>query len=435
MGRRLTLVALFGSALLYGDGLITPVISVLSALEGLEVATKAAKPAKVAKAAKAAKVEEEAADEDGGDEEEDAKKTRVQLTSVLEISISHARCATHLKHNLGDAAIEAEIKQLRANLKAAKTAEDADQITALKAEISKLSMPLVRLSNETPIATAVIWDGAVKELLRHGMNLALAGERKIVEVAHLHEGSPAELACFPMYDRCPIWTEYDPAVEDGLKKARALENKAAKDAREAKKEGKAPEAHAEEEAEEEGEGEGQHTKTTFYTYVENALKAIKKEPEYSTMRVSNRVREYISELIAQGITRLSGLARILVQSVMSVRTMNAGHIKAVVHMLLVDAGRSAEDVEGLVGPVDEKLQRYRDHVKLEKEKKAELVDEPTKAARVLAKQVVELVNTKKRHDVAVSRAHEAAKLAKSLTLKTVELEAVIAAAPVIEAAA
>lgn len=44
LGRKLVLVALFGSALLYGDGLITPVISVLSALEGLEVATTRAKP-------------------------------------------------------------------------------------------------------------------------------------------------------------------------------------------------------------------------------------------------------------------------------------------------------------------------------------------------------------------------------------------------------
>src|SRR5215203_3211200 len=38
---RMTLVALgvFGAALLYGDGMITPAISVLSAIEGLEVAT------------------------------------------------------------------------------------------------------------------------------------------------------------------------------------------------------------------------------------------------------------------------------------------------------------------------------------------------------------------------------------------------------------
>lgn len=35
--------AIFGAAL-YGDGIITPAISVLSAVEGLEVATEAARP-------------------------------------------------------------------------------------------------------------------------------------------------------------------------------------------------------------------------------------------------------------------------------------------------------------------------------------------------------------------------------------------------------
>ncbi len=46
-GRRvnlLTLLAIFGAALLCGEGLITPVISVLSAMEGLNVATTAAQP-------------------------------------------------------------------------------------------------------------------------------------------------------------------------------------------------------------------------------------------------------------------------------------------------------------------------------------------------------------------------------------------------------
>ena len=41
----LVMVALFGTALLYGDGVITPAISVLSAIEGIEIATSAAKPA------------------------------------------------------------------------------------------------------------------------------------------------------------------------------------------------------------------------------------------------------------------------------------------------------------------------------------------------------------------------------------------------------
>ena len=37
-------LGLFGAALFYGDGVITPAISVLSAVEGLEVATPALKP-------------------------------------------------------------------------------------------------------------------------------------------------------------------------------------------------------------------------------------------------------------------------------------------------------------------------------------------------------------------------------------------------------
>jgi KUP system potassium uptake protein len=44
MRAAVSLGAIFGAALLYGDGIITPSISVLSAIEGLEVATETAKP-------------------------------------------------------------------------------------------------------------------------------------------------------------------------------------------------------------------------------------------------------------------------------------------------------------------------------------------------------------------------------------------------------
>jgi len=43
-GRALIVMGLFGAALIYGDGIITPAISVLSALEGLNVATDVFKP-------------------------------------------------------------------------------------------------------------------------------------------------------------------------------------------------------------------------------------------------------------------------------------------------------------------------------------------------------------------------------------------------------
>src|SRR5918996_1664573 len=42
--RLLILLGIFGTALLYGDGIITPAISVLSAVEGLEIATPFFKP-------------------------------------------------------------------------------------------------------------------------------------------------------------------------------------------------------------------------------------------------------------------------------------------------------------------------------------------------------------------------------------------------------
>src|SRR4051794_39306960 len=42
--RTLLVLGVFGAALLYGDGIITPAISVLSAVEGLEIATPLFKP-------------------------------------------------------------------------------------------------------------------------------------------------------------------------------------------------------------------------------------------------------------------------------------------------------------------------------------------------------------------------------------------------------
>jgi KUP system potassium uptake protein len=42
--KAIIVLGLFGAALFYGDGVITPAISVLSAVEGLEVATPALKP-------------------------------------------------------------------------------------------------------------------------------------------------------------------------------------------------------------------------------------------------------------------------------------------------------------------------------------------------------------------------------------------------------
>ncbi len=394
--------------------------------------TAATKPATKATTAAKAKVP---AEENG------EKKTRVQLASVLHISISQARCATHLKQNLGDEEIEAEIKEMRKAMKIAKEAGRVTEAAELKKLISDKSQSLVRLSSETPIATAVLCDCAAKELLRHGMDQAIAGERKIVEVSHLHDGDTAELLYWPLYERCAIWAEYDPDHEDELKKERAHTNKLAKEAREAKKASPAlkpapksgspaPTAKSAkatvEEAEEEEE-QPEHTKTTFITYIENALKEVKKDEPYKSMRVSNRVREFMAELIAEMIARLSTLARIIVQGVMNVRTMNADHIKAIVQLLLTDQGRSQEDIDEIAGHINEKLDAYIKHLSDEKTKKAQAMTTEKKAENERKQLELELNRKQKQVELANKRSVDAAQKAKTLAMETSRLEPLVAA--------
>jgi hypothetical protein len=300
------------------------------------------------------------------------KKTRIQLASVLHISISQARCGAHLKQNLSDEQVEEKIRVLRQEKeRLEKEPAGAAAAEVLKQKISDLSKGLVRMSSKTPIATAVVMDALVKELIRHGMDRAAAAERKVVEVANLHEAA-AGLVYYPLVNKLPAFAGYNPEHEEDLRRRRATKNKAAKEAREAKK-GGAPEAGAREpKGEEDSEGGGEHPKTTFHTYVETALKAVKQAEPYSSMRVSNRVREYLSQLLAEAITRLAVLSRIIVQQVMGVRTMDADHVKAIIHVLMVDEGRGEAQIEDVKRLIDEKLALYEEHMRREKDKKAAL---------------------------------------------------------------
>ena len=353
----------------------------------------------------------------------EAKRTRVQLAHILGVDVSQARCATHLKQNLGDEAIEAEIKDLRVSLKKAK--ETGGDLTALKAQVAERSKSLVRISGETPIAAAVIWDGAVKEILRHGMDQAIASDRKNVEACHLHDGTPSALIYFPLFSKCEAWATYDQDREEELKKERAATNKAVKEAKkDVKTNSENTKAPPKEEEEEDADSP---TKTTFYTYVENALKTVKKDEPYKNMRVSSRVREYLSELVAQGIARQALLARIIVQRVMGVRTMNADHVKAVVHVLMADEGRTADQINQVTGQIDSKLSLYHEHLTDEKTKKVAAFDEAKKVVNERKKREFDLNRKKKQAELAKKRAIEAAQKAKDLNAETALLEPIVAA--------
>jgi hypothetical protein len=323
----------------------------------------------------------------------------------LHINISQARCATHLKQNLGDDAVELQVKNLRAELKMALDKGDAAAAAALREKIAAAGKSLVRISSETPIAVAVVWDSAVKELLRRGMDRAIAADRKIVDVTHLHEGdAAAALTLSPLYSKCPLWSTFNVEQENALKKERAAPKEVAE----------AVEAPAEED---------DLSKNSFYTYVENALKTVKKDEAYKTMRVSNRVREYIAELVTQGIARNTAQSRIIVQRIVGVRTMNADHVKVVVNMLMADAGRTDAEINAITSLIDEKLVLYHNHLQSERAKKVQTLDATQQAALAQKNNEIMLARKKKQAELLRKRAVDSANAAKALIAEVSTLEA------------
>jgi hypothetical protein len=357
---------------------------------------KAAKPAAEAKPAAV-----KAPAQETGDSAE--SHGRIQLANVLHINISQARCATHLKQHLGDDAIESQVKALRAELKTAQDKSDGAAVAALREKIAAAGKSLVRISSETPIAVAVVWDCAVKELLRRGMDRAIAADRKIVDVTHLHEGdAAAALTLSPLYLKCQLWSSFNVDHENALKKERTAKV---------------------EEAPVDGAEDDDQSKNSFYTYVENALKTVKKDEQYKTMRVSNRVREYVAELVTQGIGRNTALSRIIVQRIVGVRTMNADHVKVVVNMLMADSGRTETEINAITTLIDEKLALYHNHLQSERAKKVRSLDADQQAALAQKNKEITLARKKKQAELLRKRAVDNANAAKALIAEVSTLEA------------
>jgi len=357
----------------------------------------------------------------------ESKKLRVQLTKVLGIDISHARCATHLKQSLGDADVEGQIRVLRAELK---TTTDATKVASLKAGIAELSKSCVRVSSAAPIATSAIWDSAVKELMRRGMDSASADNLKLVEVKHLHAGPIGELAYAPLYVNCDAWANYVPEFEEKLKKERTAANKLIKETRERNKKAReeAKAAGLDEEVkpvkvakEPAANTDGVVNKTTFNTYVDNALTTVKKNGAYANMRVSNRVREYLSDLITQGITRLAMLARIIVKHG-SVRTMNTEHVQTIVHMLMANDGRSDDQIREVMEFIAEKLAIYEDHKVSESTAKELALSAEDKDELARKNREADLNRKTKQAAQAKKRAFDANQKAKKLLAETRSLK-------------
>ena len=339
-------------------------------------AVKTVKPeAHKAKVETTPKVEATPASTD--DAEAADKPKRVQTTSLLGTSVSNARCATHVKRALGGSPGKTGLPDLRKALAAAKAANNAVDAESFQQQIDEIVHSSIRVSADHSIAMSVVADGILNELIRFGMDQSIACKTsKMVGVAHLHNGAVADLTFYPLFANCVAWKKYDPVFEEELKAKRAAANKAIREARDAKKAAgtgvvELSPAVVTDDDEDSSDATG---KTTFMTYVDDAVKKVRTDEQYAAHRVHCRVREYLSDLIAQVIAHLTTLGKIVVQNAAEVRTMNPEHLKVVIMLLMMNDGKNKDTIDKILSTIDEKLSIYQAHLDGERAKKAAAVE-------------------------------------------------------------
>lgn len=371
---------------------------------------------------------------------ESVDKKRQQLTDVLGINISPARCATYLKQYLINEEVENKIKSLREKLK---NHDPSVDVSTIKSEIATLSQNTIRLSSETSTVMAVICNGFIEDLLKHSIDEAITNNKKIVDITNITSGNHKNNLYYSIYYKLPSFINYNQKLYDDQKKERQellKKNKKSKETTNNTTEQPNTEtttdtssvptptpvessesevnktSHSDSESND-AQDNNNGNKITFNTYIDAVLKTIKKDPHYEAIkiRISGEVRDYLSTMIIEAIKRFVVLSKIIVQQIMGVRTMNYNHIKAIIHIFMKDEGNSDEQINKIIQIIDSKLKIYHEHIKADRANKFNELDEAAKKA-ILDKRA-ERVKIRKQRAVqlAEKRAIEAAAKVKQLT--------------------
>lgn len=370
-------------------------------------------------------------------------KKRQQLTEILGISISPARCSSHIKKNLANKDVDLEIHNLREKIKV--TADEV-QRNKYKDDLNILSQKVVRISNETSTVVAVICNGFVEDLLKHSINETIANNKKMVDINYIMSGNHKKNLYYSIYHKLPTFANYNPVTYEENRKKKSDENKKIKknkkDVDSVVPDSVVPDVVPdvvvpdsvvpdsvvtdsvvsdvvlESVVVDENSDNSDDGKTTFNTYIDAALKNVKKDLQFAEnikIRISIEVRDFLSDMIIECIKRITTLSRIFVQQIMGVRTMNANHIRAIVHMFMKDEGNTDDEINTVIKNIDDKIDLFQKHVVSEKANKWAELDEPTKQ-KLLVQQTEKNLSKKKRDLLlAEKRATEAAERVKKLS--------------------
>lgn len=345
-------------------------------------------------------------------------KKRQQLADVLGISISPARCATHLKQNLINEDVEKKIKELRINLN--NTTEEEEK-NSIKKQITELSQKIIRISNETSTVMAAICNGFIEDLLKHSINETISNNKKIVDIPNIISGDHKNNLYYSIYYRLPLFVNYNFATYEENKKEKMENNKKNKKEKQDLQNNVTSSTATDDVSVTPPTTNPQEiNKITFNTYIDSILKNIRKDPQYENIkiRISSDVRDYLSNMIIESIKRFVTLSKIIVQQVMKVRTMNSNHIKAIIQMFMKDGGNTDEEINTIIGYIDDKINLYQEYLKTEKNNRFNELSEDDKK-QILVKQEEKVKNRKSKNiKLAEKRAADAIERVKQLNIDT-----------------
>ena len=261
----------------------------------------------------------------------DTKSVKKVLNAVTgDIHISRPRSEHYLRKYILDEGIDSRLKEYKEKQKTLSD-ETSNDFIENKKKIDELNKQLFRTNQYTPYAISIISDIVFKELVSHGFTQVLQSGKKTLDVSHFYSGDLNGLSTFSIIKNLPTYANFDLSSESKKKKDDEVEDQETLDV---------------------------STNMSFVTYVTNGILWLKNAKNIN-ITIGTKVKKYLSDLVIDLIRKLSLITKILLK-VMNVRTITPSHIKAAVHILLIEGNVSDQICESILTTIDEKMKLFHD---------------------------------------------------------------------------
>lgn len=273
-------------------------------------------------------------------------KKRSQITEILKISVSPARCSYYIKQFIDNKPDKKEI----------------------------------RINSEVINVTAVLCNNVIEEILKNIINEMIESKKKNIDSSIISASNYKNNIYYPIYYRLPSFNNFDFKYYESNKKHK--KNLKTID----KEEIKVEEVKVNDEIEIDNDIDNEKiinvNKNTFNIYIDLIFKNIKKSLNdndfVSKIRITSDAKEYLSNLIIGIIQNLITLSKIIIYQIQSIKTINTNYIKTVLILMMKNELYSNDIIDKIINDINTKIEIYNNYIKSEKENKINSLDSDSK---------------------------------------------------------